>query len=157
MEASAAGSARGRLAIALGACALLAAIVVLVLALGGGGEQRAVVAPEPECVSAWNSDPDAAAYGRHNFNFHSYEGALVIFLDAAQEEVGVGEGDCAVIFPSQVLDSEPVAAGQLLQGRVWKPLSSLPGIELTRVAELQVSAAEAPNARLDATGQLGEL
>ncbi len=157
MEASAASSARGRLAIALGACALLAAIVVLVLALGGGGEERAFVAPEPECVSAWNADTEATAYGRHNFNFHRYEGALVTFLDAAAQEVGVGEGDCAVIFPSQVLDSEPVAAGQVLQGRVWKPLSSLPGVELTRVGELQVDAAEAPNALLDPTGQLGEL
>ena len=157
MEASAAGSARGRLAIALGACALLAAIVVIVLALGGGGEQRAAVPLEPECVSAWNADTEATAYGRHNFNFHRYEGALVTSLGAAAQEVGAGEGDCAVVFPSQVLDSEPFAAGQVLQGRVWKPLSSLPDIELTRVAELQVSAAEAPNALLDASGQLGEL
>ncbi len=157
MEASAASSARGRLAIAAGASVLLVAIVVVVLALGGGGEERVAVPPEPECVSAWNDDTEATAYGRHNFNFHRYEGALVTFLDAAAQEVGVGEGDCAVIFPSQVLDSEPVAAGQVLQGRVWKPLSSLPGIELTRVGELQVAAAEAPNALLDPTGQLGEL
>jgi hypothetical protein len=159
MEASEAPSQRGRLVIAGAATALLAAIVVVVLLLGGGeGEaERAVVPPSPECVEAWNADPEATAYGRHNFNFHRYEGALVTFLDQAAEEVGEGEGECAVVFPSRVLDSEPIAAGQLLQGRVWKPISSLEGIDLTRVAELQVLAAEAPNAALDGTGELADL
>ena len=47
-------------------------------------------------------DQAARAYGRHNFNFHLYEGALVTFLTATGEEVGEGEGgSCAVIFPSR--------------------------------------------------------
>ena len=159
MEAPAARSERGRLAIAGGAAAALVAIVVVVLVLGGGEseDERAAVPLPGDCVSAWNADTEATAYGRHNFNFHRYEGALVTFLDADAQEVGDGAGDCAVIFPSQVLDSEPIAAGQLLRGRTWRPLSSLAGIDLTRVAELQVSAAEAPNAALDGTGELGEL
>ena len=152
-------SPRGRLLIAGAALALLAVIVTVVLVLGGGDSeaQRAVEPPSAECVEAWNSDPAATAYGRHNFNFHRYEGALVTFLDAAAEEVEEGQGDCAVVFPSEVLDTEPIAAGQVLTGREWTPISSLDGIELSRVGELQVLAAEAPNAALDGTGELAEL
>ena len=159
MEASDGSSARGRLVVAGGATALLVVIIVAVLALGGADseQQRAVFAPSPECMRAWNDDEAATAYGRHNFNFHLYEGALVTFLDADAEEVDEQVGDCAVVFPSRVLDSEPVAAGQILEGREWKPLSTIEGIELARVAELQVAAAEAPNAALDGTGQLAEL
>ena len=36
----------------------------------------------------------------------------------------------------------------------WLPVSSLEQVQLTRVAELQVSAAEAPNASLDVQGEL---
>lgn len=158
MEASERPSARGRLVIAGAAAALLVAIVVAVLALGGAdAEERTAFAPSPACMRAWNEDQAATTYGRHNFNFHLYEGALVTFLDADAREVGEDEGDCAVVFPSRVLDSEPVAAGQILDGRRWKPISSIEGIELARVAELQVAAAEAPNAALDGTGQLADL
>ena len=89
----------------------------------------------------------ALAYGRHNFNFHCYEGALVTYLDRDAEEVDSAErGRCAVIFPSQALDPEPIAAGEVLQGGRWDPISELEGVELTRVGELQVAAAGAPNA-----------
>jgi hypothetical protein len=159
MEGSPGPSQRGRLLFAGAASALLAVIVVAVLLLGGGESdaERTVTAPSQDCVEAWNNDPAATAYGRHNFNFHRYEGALVTFLDAAAEEVDEGEGDCAVIFPAEVLDSEPIAAGQVLAGRKWKPISSLDGIDLTRVGELQVLAAQAPNAALDGTGELADL
>lgn len=154
-----AGSQRSRIAIAIAAAVLLAAIVAIVAATGGSGEDERAVVPAPErCVEAWNADEAAATYGRHNFSFHKYEGALVTFLTEDAEEVGDGEGGlCAVIFPSQELDSEPVAAGQVLRVRDWAPISTLPGVELSRVAELQVDAAEAPNQALERTGLLTDL
>lgn len=143
--------------IALGAALVLGGIVAAVVALGGGdGDPPATVAAAPACVRSWNEDVAATAYGRHNFNFHEYDGALVTFLtdDGRQVEEGEG-GKCAVIFPSRVLDTEPFAAGELLRGGRWLPLSELPGIELARVAELQAEAARAPNTSLDPTGRLG--
>ncbi len=151
---------RGRVAIALGAALLLGVIVTVVLhAASGEDEERAALAPDAGCVESWNSDRAATAYGRHNFNFHDYEGALVTFLDPLGEEVGADaeRALCAVIFPSQVLDAEPFAAGQVLRGRFWEPISLLAGVEETRVAELQVTAAGAPNATLERTGRLGAL
>jgi hypothetical protein len=146
---------RARLLIALGAALVLAAIVIGVAVLGGEDEAQTAAAADPACISAWNENPAAAAYGRHNFNFHRYDGALVTFLSSDAEVVAKGEdGRCAVIFPSEVLDSEPIAAGQILAGSRWEPISNLPGIELTRVAELQVDAAQAPNATLGMTGEL---
>jgi hypothetical protein len=151
---------RARAAIVAGAAALLAAIVAIVALTGGSGdaEERATGPPPERCVRAWNADQAALAYGRHNFNFHDYEGALVTYLDDAAREIAPGEGGrCAVVFPSQVLDAEPFAAGQVLDGRRWAPISQLPGVELTVVAELQVTAASAPNAALEDSGELGAL
>jgi hypothetical protein len=53
-------------------------------------------------------------------------------------------GHCAVIFPARALDSEPVAAGEVLKRGTWTPISELQGVELSRVGELQVMAAEGP-------------
>jgi hypothetical protein len=147
------GSPRGRLAIAAGAAALLAGIVVAALALGGGDEE---LTPVPaECVAAWNGDAAATSYGRHNFNFHRYEGALVTYLSETAVEVDSAEqGLCAVIFPAEALDPEPIAAGQVRQAGEWFPISTLPGVELTRVGELQVTAAGAPNTILDQRGEI---
>jgi hypothetical protein len=113
---------------------------------------------DPHCIDAWNSDATARAYGRHNFSYHLYKGALVTFLDTDGNEVGEGEGGlCAVIFPSKVLDAEPFAAGQILRGKHWSPISSLDRVQLTRVAELQVHAAGTPNTTLDVQGVLAPL
>ncbi|MDX6581484.1 MAG: hypothetical protein QOI10_668 [Solirubrobacterales bacterium] len=152
------GDARGRILIAIAAAiGLTAVIVVVAISSGGGSEQRSVAAPE-RCVDAWNADQAALAYGRHNFSFHLYTGALVTFLTEAGDEVGAGEGGlCAVVFPSRALDPEPFAAGQVLQQRSWAPISSLPLIQLARVAELQVLAAGSPNTTLDARGKLTAL
>jgi hypothetical protein len=150
-----AGSQRARLAIALGAALVLGAIVIAVVALGGGDDEESVVAAAPACIRAWNGDPAATAYGRHNFDFHRYTGALVTFLTPQGSVVGEGEGGrCAVIFPSKVLDPEPFAAGQVLHGESWQPISELAGIELTRVGELQADAAQGPNTILDTEGEL---
>ncbi len=116
------------------------------------------MAPLPEeCARAWNDDQSALAYGRHNFNFHLYRGALVIYLDREAAESTAQAGSCAVVFPSEVLDAEPIAAGQILNGKRWDPISSLEGVDLNRVAELQVRAVGAPNAELDTSGQLSPL
>ncbi len=150
---------RARVLIAAGAAVVLAAIIAVVaVASGGDSDERATVAAPAHCVEAWNADQAARAYGRHNFSFHLYEGALVTFLSKTGEEVGEGEGGlCAVIFPSQALDPEPFAAGQALKGRSWLPISAFPGIDLARLAELQVIAAGSPNTTLDVQGELAAL
>lgn len=140
------------------AVALIAIVVVVAVASGGGSDSREPVAADPECIEAWNDDPSARAYGRHNFSFHLYKGALVTFLDDAGEEVGPDEGGmCAVVFPSEVLDAEPFAAGQVLEGKRWSAISDLDEVALTRVAELQVLAAGSPNTTLDIQGVLAPL
>jgi hypothetical protein len=151
--------ARSRILLALGAAAVLVVVVVVVaVASGGGASERGALDAPPGCVTAWNNDRAARAYGRHNFNFHRYEGALVTYLTPSAEEVGPDEGGlCAVIFPSRALDPEPFAAGQVLRRGRWIPISSLPEVELDRVAELQVTAAGAPNTRLDGQGLLTPL
>ena len=149
-------SSRGRLTFALGAALVLSGIVVAVLVLSGDEREQAASVPvPPRCVNAWNGDAAATSYGRHNFNFHQYTGARVTFLTDQGEEVGEEEGGrCAVVFPSRVLDPEPFAAGQVFKAGRWLPISSLQGVELVRVAELQAEAAKAPNTIVDATGKL---
>ncbi len=150
--------ARGRLAIAAGAAALLALVVVGAVALGGDDGGDPVGPPPEECVAAWNGDAAAATYGRHNFNFHDYEGALVTYLDDSAALVdSAATGRCAVIFPAEALDPEPVAAGQVLRGARWVPISTLEGVALPTVGELQVRAAASPNAVLEETGRVGSL
>ena len=137
---------------------LVAIVVIVAVASGGDSGGRETVAADPECIDAWNEDASALAYGRHNFSFHLYKGALVTYLDEQGEEVGAdGGGFCAVVFPSEVLDAEPFAAGQVLRGKRWSAISDLEGVALTRVAELQVLAAGSPNATLDVKGVLAEL
>ncbi len=107
---------------------------------GDSGGRETVAAPK-RCIDSWNRDQAALAYGRHNFSFHLYDGALVTYLTNDGREVGEGEGGlCAVIFPSKALDPEPFAAGQVLRGKLWFPISELEGMELSRLAELQVLA-----------------
>ena len=152
-------SSRARILIAIGgAVVLTVAIVLIAVASGGESDGRDVVAAPQRCVDAWNRDQEALAYGRHNFSFHLYKGALVTFLTDTGEEVGPGEGGrCAVVFPSEALDPEPVAAGQVLRRGLWVPVSGLEGIELSRVAELQAIAAGSPNTTLDVQGELAPL
>jgi hypothetical protein len=156
-ESPAARDSRARIVIAIvTAVALTAIIVVVAAASGGGSDAESATVAAPRCIDAWNSDPNA--YGRHNFSFHLYKGALVTFLTPTGAEVGAGEGGvCAVIFPSQALDPEPFAAGEVLDGGSWIPISSLKGVELSRLAELQVLAAGSPNTTLDVRGELAAL
>ena len=155
METTEPDGARARILIAIGAAVVLAAVIaVIAVASGGDSEERAGVAASEECIEAWNRDQAARAYGRHNFSFHMYDGALVTYLTENGEEVESPASGalCAVIFPSQALDPEPFAAGQVLRGKLWIPISELEGMELSRLAELQVLAAGSPNTRLDVQG-----
>lgn len=137
---------------------LLTAIVVVAVASGGDSDQPATAAAPKRCVESWNTDQAARAYGRHNFSFHLYKGALVTYLSRSGDRVDAGGGGlCAVVFPSRALDPEPVAAGEVLEGRNWVPISSLEGLELSRVAELQLLAAGSPNTALDVKGALAPL
>ncbi len=102
MEETEPAGARARILIAVGAAVVLAAVIAVIAVASGGdsGERETVAAPK-ECVDAWNRDQAARAYGRHNFSFHQYDGALVTFLTTTGEEVGSGEGGlCAVPVPA---------------------------------------------------------
>jgi hypothetical protein len=129
---------------------------VVATVVAGGGEDEPPASPaDPRCLRAWNSDPAALAYGRHNFRSHDYDGALVTFLDLAAREVDRGPGgNCVVIFPSRALDPEPFAAGEIVVGAEWLPISSLHEVALPEVAELQATAAAGPNASLRPSGRL---
>ena len=59
-----------------------------------------------------------------------------------------------MIFPSRALDPEPFAAGQVLRGALWVPTQHLAGVELSRLAELQVTRRGSPNTTLDVQGEL---
>ena len=143
-----------RLLIAIGATVALVAMVAVVLATGGDSSGEAA-APPKRCVDAWNDDPDALAYGIHNYGSHGYERVQVTTLSAQGEEPPAGEeGVCAVIFGALELDSEPVAAGQVVVDGRWQPLALQQGVDINRVAELQTIAYGEPNSSLDTDGML---
>ena len=151
MKAGGNAAGRNRTVLALGAGLVLTALVGGAIALGGGSGEPAPV--PAACVEAWNSDREAVAYGTHNFGSHGYTEARVGRLDAGAEPAG-DDGLCSVTFPALTLDPEPAAAGQVLRDGRWTPISQLPGVELTRVAELQAAAAGASNAVLAPDGRL---
>ena len=146
-------SPRTRLVIAGAAAALLAATVAAVLVLGGGSGGEAL--PE-QCVESWNADSVATSYGAHNYTVgHDYRQILITRLDVAGGElVESDSGLCAVIFARTMLDSEPVAAGQVLRGTTWTPFSQLPGVEPARIEELQQQAEAESNGSLAADGTI---
>jgi hypothetical protein len=149
------GTARDRRPlIAIGATIALVAVVAVVLAAGAGSSGETPAAPA-RCVEAWNADPDAVAYGIHNYGTHGYERVQVTMLTEKGEDPGDGEDSvCAVIFGALELDSEPVAAGQVLVEGIWQPLALQQGVDITRVAELQTIAYGDANSSLDGQGEL---
>ncbi len=157
-ETNSDASPRGRLAVALAATLILAALIAAVLVRAEGSQESRAPAASSDCIDAWNADAAATAYGRHNAVFHKYEDVQVTRLELADGELAEsGRGECAVIFGAVELDSEPVAAGQLFRGGTWTPLSLLAGVELARVAELQSFAVESANASIDEQGRLAKL
>jgi len=151
-------SPRARAAVALGAALALAGVIAAVLVLGGGADEPGAPAASRDCIAAWNEDGLATSYGRHNAVFHDYRDVQVTRLELAGGELVESErGECAVVFGAVELDSEPVAAGQLLRSGVWTPFSLLAGVELVQIAELQEAAIKGANASIDEQGRLAEL
>lgn len=141
--------------IAIGGAGALALTVAIVLLTGGGEASESAAKAPSRCVQAWNDDREALAYGVHNFGTHGYQRVRVTMLSETGEEPAAGRpGVCAVLFGALELDSEPVAAGQLLLEGVWQPLSLVPGTDINRIAELQTIAYGNPNASLSGEGAL---
>ncbi len=143
-----------RVVIAVGGTIALAAVVAVIVLTGGSGDEASTAAPA-QCIEAWNADPEALAYGQHNYGTHGYDRVQVTRLTEAAEVPAEGEeGLCAVIFGALELDTEPVAAGEMRIDGAWQPISLRPGVELTRVAELQAIAVGEANSSLSGEGRL---
>jgi hypothetical protein len=143
--------ARRRLAAAGLVAALFGALIlVVVLARSGSGEGAA----PSECVDSWNGDDEAGAVGRHGYAAHNYQQAEVRFLSAKGEAVPEDSRDalCAVVFPAETLDPEPIAAAYVRRGG-WVSLGEL-GVGNERLAELQRDAVTGFNARVRPDGTL---
>src|SRR5690349_19432416 len=133
-----------------GAALLLIAGVVVALTLSDSGDTGSA-APE-ECVSAWNDDSVAVSLGQHQYNDHGYNRVEISRLDPASLVTGADERDCTVIFPAQLLDPEPIAAAMVLQRGTWRPVSSVPGVTLPELGELQAEALDNANGSLRKSG-----
>jgi hypothetical protein len=149
-------SSRARLIFAGAAAAVLAAAIVVVAIGSSGSTEESEVAEAPEeCVRAWNDDPAALGYGRHNSVSHAYLEVQATRLAAdGTEPPDPEDGLCAMVFARTSLDPEPVAAAMVLRGREWVPLSSQEGVEADRLAELQSDALGLANADLEADGSI---
>jgi hypothetical protein len=150
---------RARLGVALVAVLLLAGLVGVIL-LGdssGSHEPGAAAAAPTRCLEAWNSDPEALAFGSHNSIDHGYSDVQIGFMPAEGSttvSADPGSGECAAVFAANQLDPESLAAGQIhLEGR-WMPLSDL--LEPGDLALLQSAAVEQANATLSPDGTLIE-
>lgn len=151
-------SARLRLAAAIAATVVLAALVGLVVLLGGGSAEHSFEAAPPECVDAWNEDPQARRLGQHQYATHLYENVQVLTLSADfAEPVPAGEpgARCAAIFAALSLDAEVSAAASVnVRGR-WAPLSGYQPHE--RLAAMQAEAQRGYNTELLEDGTLEPL
>ena len=139
----------------LAAAVLLAGLTAIILiGLGSSSEDGAAEPASPRCLEAWNSDPEAVAFGRHNAISHGYSDVQVGHMPeegstSISSDPGVGR--CAVVFAADQLDPEPIAAGQIhLQGE-WVPLNGL--LEPSALAELQSAAVGGANASVTPEGE----
>ena len=152
--------ARGRSrALAAGVAVLLAAGLLAVLLAGGGREGEGTFAADPECVEAWNEDPEALELGRHQLGFHRYTRAQVLRVSSAGLPVSTyeAEGLCAVAFAGSQLDSEYGAAVRALDGGYWRALEAVAAVTPDQLAELQAQAQVQPNASLGEDGRVSPL
>lgn len=151
---------RGRLIFA-GALALGLVVAVAVVALSSGADSADVEPADPECVSAWNADQEAVTLGVHLFGGHGYEDVQVLRLGADGQPPSPPEsGNCVVVFASPTLDAELIAAAQYFTGKVWRPLSELPGpgeppaVDSQRLGELQSEAVGKSNSSIGSDGRM---
>ena len=157
-------SPRARLAVALGATFLLAAIVGIVLATRASDEGSA--APTGTCFVAWNEDPIAPRQdGIHAYTAHGYRETLVTRIDPEGElvddpgdELDPDDPDarCAVIFASPQADEEPDFGVRVFDAGRWTGLTLADGTQLEDIARLQAEAVAQANALLASNGTLSE-
>ena len=149
---------RGRLSLASGLAGALAIGVAAVVALAGSGEGHEFSRAPSRCISAWNEDPAALSFGRHQSGTHRYREVQVMTLSADgshQVPPGSPGAACTVVFAASALDPEPISAAQVLKRATWLPLSRLAGLD--RLAAMQARAQAGYNARLTPEGTLEPL
>jgi hypothetical protein len=147
-------TSRARLGVAVAAAVLLAGLIAVILLASSSGPSEGGAAPAPdECLKAWNSDPQAIGFGRHNSLSHGYSDVEVGYMPkegSANLSTEPDVGECAVVFAANQLDPEPVAAGQIHVERRWVPLSD--SHEPADLAELQSAAVGEANATVTRKG-----
>ena len=154
---------RTRLAIALGAALLLAALVGVVVITGGSDDEQSA-APTGTCFEAWNEDPLAAFQdGQHAYATHGYRQTLVTRLDRDAEVIESPDDDapaddpearCAVIFAAPQVDDEPDFGVRVFDQGRWTGLTLTDKVPLEHIADLQADAISDSNAELLADGKL---
>lgn len=155
-------SQRARLAVALGAAFLLAAIVGVVVATGGSGDEQAA-APTGTCFEAWNTSGAPIQDGQHAYTAHGYRQTLVTRLDSESEIIGSADDEaapndpearCVVIFATPQPDFEPDFGVRVLVNNRWTGLVVAEKVPLDDIAALQAQAVPESNALLAANGTL---
>ena len=140
----------------LAAAVLLAGLTAIILTSSGSSSEEGAAAPAPSrCLKAWNSDPEAIAFGRHDSVSHGYTDVQVGYMPkegSTSLSSEPGGGECAVVFAADQLDPEPEYAGQIHLEGEWVPLSAL--LEPTALAELQSAAVGGANATVSPQGNL---
>jgi len=152
-------SSGARFGVALAAAVLLAGLVaIIVTSSGSSSDDGGGGAPAPRrCLTAWNSDSEALAFGRHDSISHGYTDVQVGYMpeegatSLSSEPEG---GDCAVVFTADVLDTETEYVGQIYVTGEWVPLSGL--LEPFDLADLQDAAVDGANATVTSEGKLIE-
>jgi hypothetical protein len=148
-------ASRARIGIGAAAVILLAGLIAIILVSSRGSEQGAGPPAPHRCLEAWNSDPRAIEFGRHNSLSHGYSDVQVGYMPAEGSRVLTSAPDggrCAVVFAASQLDPEPIAAGEIHVDGEWTPLSSL--LESADLAELQSTAVGEANAHVTPAGDL---
>jgi hypothetical protein len=148
--------ARTRLLYAGGALAGFGALTAIVLIASGGGDDVPPAEPAPQaCLDAWNEDEDALADGRHASGFHGYSRTQVAYISQQGDLLGPDRApgaECAVIFASNGLDSEPDFAVRTLQEGSWNGINTR--VDPSVLAGLQAGAFSGANATLQQAGEL---
>ena len=147
---------RTRLLYAGGALAGFGTLTAIVLIAAGGGDDVPPAEPAPQaCLDAWNEDEDALSDGRHASGFHGYSQAQVAYISQQGDVLGPNRApgaECAVIFASNGLDSEPDFAVRAFQDGSWGGINTR--VDASVLAGLQAGAFGGANATLKQAGEL---